>query len=281
MEPGRRIFYTFACFVLLLHPIAQAAGPDITVKPCKGMIKSTFETLTIDAEWNIDWPVEIAGASEVVVSAIRRQICQDALVQPFGGGWDESESNSYDRIDYAQGGLFRSVLRKVNEKEDSYLTRALYYRADLKISLLSDGFLGYTLNGCQNEGGGGCHSYTVVRVISLSTGRPLIESEFIPTNNFPALIRKIIKNVCTARKIEVLQPDELPEIMDKGNFIIEKKGIRWYLPAYSVFCGADGVQNMLVTWDELRPFFGDPNYLKAFQKMDLSQKKVKRIQPKD
>ncbi|MEI6210743.1 MAG: hypothetical protein WCR06_03880, partial [bacterium] len=90
-----------------------------------------------------------------------------------------------------------------------------------------------------------------------------------------------IKNVCTARKIKALMPAELPKIMDEGNFMIEQNGIRWHLPAYSVFCGADGVQNALVTWDELKPFFGDPNYLKALQKMDLSRKKVTRIQPKD
>ena len=65
-------------------------------------------------------------------------------------------------------------------------------------------------------------------------------------------------------------------LFDNGNFMIEPAGIRWYIPPYSVFCGAAGVVDTLVPWDDLKPFFRDAAYCDALKNIAATARTVIR-----
>jgi hypothetical protein len=273
----KRRSFAFLLFVVL--PLAHvSAAADVIVKHYKGQIKSNSGTLNIDAKWDIEWPEDIPGVPTQVVNAIRTQIGLDAFIYPCTQDPVERGILASAELDRAQLCLFRIAYDKVKTYDESCAKRAFTFMADAKITFVTDGYLGYRLNGYENEGGSGCHSYTVARVISLTTGRPLLESDFIPTNRFPMLLDYIVKQVHAREKLTQTTTPPRP-VFDAGCFMIETKGIRWYLPAYSVFGGAAGVQNILVTWDDLEPFFRDPGFLKALRQFDCFRRDIRSVRP--
>lgn len=260
-----------------------AAG-EITLRTCEGSVKSDFNTLGVDVEWNIEWPEEITGVKPKVLKRIQYGINLEAFVCPFVADLDSIHPPAiYDRPDVAQKHLFEAVLRKINETEDSHVTRALSYCCTLKICLATEGYIGYTIAGYHNEGGNGCHSYARTRIFSLNTGKRIQEHDLLNTNKYTAL-RKLIVDKASKEQNTSTMPDEVAAysdvmsdgLFDRGNFMIEPGGIRWYIPPYSVFCGAAGVVDTLVPWDDLKPFFIDPAYCDALKNITATARTVIR-----
>ncbi len=277
---SRSLFSACAAVLVALPAQLSAESQDVTLTTCKGKISSSFGTLGINAEWAIDWIERANHIPPHVMTAVRKQICADT----FGVLSDnDSETRTglfSERLDYAQLGIFRRAAEMVAETDDSPFMRSLDFHAYLRILFVTDGYIVYRLVGYHNEGGNGCHSYVTARVLSLTTGKPLRESDLIPTNRFAQLYTRIVEKAC--EKEETAPFDPKPEynpqghFFDSGNFMIEPQGIRWYLSAYSVFPGCAGVVDTLLTWDELKPFFTEPRYLKAFRNLDFNSISIKR-----
>ncbi len=274
-------FTVCAGTLALLAANLSAAAPVITVKACEGAIKSDFETLTIDAEWKVAWPVQAEGVPVAAMDAIRKQICADVFGGLFEDGKEPADALYSERLDYAQLALFRLAVGKVEETEDSFTARALDFRATLKVTFASDGYIGYRLEGYHNEGGNGCHSYVTARVMSLSTGAVLRESDFIATNRFSELYALIVKRACEGKKTSPFDPppayDPKCRLFDAACYMLEPEGIRWYLPPYSVFPGCAGVVDALVTWDDLKPFFREAGYCNAFRALNFAARVVREV----
>jgi hypothetical protein len=248
---------------------------EIQVKNCSGIIKSKFETLGIDAKWDIDWPCEMPGTKENVLQKIQEQICYDAFISSTLGSRKESTNVVPWRADSAQLYVFKKALEKASEQEESFQARAFDFGANLKINFVTDGYIGYTLQGYENEGGNGCHSYTIARVISLTTGKALLESDLLLTNNFIKLRDFIIKKSVAKSKVDPKNL-ETGDFFGGGTFMLEPDGIRWYIPPYIVYPGCAGVVDVLLTWDELAPYFASKKYLDQFRKFHLTYNKIKR-----
>jgi hypothetical protein len=274
-DNSQRGVFSLLLSALLFSGNALQANANIVVKHCTGVIRSDFETLHVDAQWNVEWPEQIDGVSTNVLARIQQKIGYDAFIEPFRRDNDKLDKLHYERPDFAQALLFRDVREVVEAKEDTYSARSIDFVANLKIKFVNRDYLGYRLNGYQNEGGCGCHVYTVARVISLSTGRCLCESEFISTNIFPALGNFIVRKICATRKLKAFEPANLANVFNNGNFIFEEQGIRWYLPPYSAFPGCDGVQNALLTWNELKPFVHAAGRLKDLSRLNFGSKQFK------
>lgn len=82
---------------------------------------------------------------------------------------------------------------------------------------MTDGYLGYTLQGLENEGGNGCHSYTIARVISLTTGECLRESDLILTNKLTKFRDFIVEKSAAESKFrpDALFTDRMKQMMRK------------------------------------------------------------------
>ena len=143
-----------------------AAG-EITLRTCEGCVNTDFNTLGVDVAWNVDWPENIDGVGDKPLSAIRRRICLDVFTEPFYDRKSKKPPMQYDEPDQAQRYLVYRVLFKIREQASRYLD----YHATLKICLVTSGYLGYTIEGYHNEGGNGCHDYSISRVFSLNTGK--------------------------------------------------------------------------------------------------------------
>jgi len=248
---------------------------EIQVKNCSGIIKSKFETLAIDAKWDIEWPCEIPGTKDSVLQKVHEQICYDAFISSTRPSLAGSTNVIPYRPDSAQLFVFQVALEKIEEREESFAARAFDFGANLKINFVTDGYIGYTLHGIENEGGNGCHSYTIARVISLTTGKCLLESDLILTNNLTKLREFIFKKAAKEIKRD---PGDIffGSFFDCGTFMVEPDGIRWYIHPYSAYPGFVGVVDVLITWDELTPYFASKKYLEQFRKFHLTYKKIKR-----
>lgn len=260
-----------------------AAG-EITLRTCEGSVKSDFNTLGVDVEWNIEWPEEITGVKPKVLKRIQYGINLEAFVFPFVADLDSIHPPAiYDRPDVAQKHLFEAVLGKINEKEDSHTARALSYCCTLKICLATEGYLGYHIDGYHNEGGCGCHSFAQNSIFSLNSGKLILEHDLLNTNKYTAL-RTLIFDKATKETDAALIPPEAyayrdvmtKPLFDNGNFMIEPGGFRWYIPPYNLFCGAAGVVDTLVPWDDLKPFFIDPAYCDALKNIAATARTVIR-----
>ena len=287
-----------ACTAVLVSlPTLLSAEPqEIIITTCEGKISSEFESLWINAVWKIDWPERVSHIQPHVMTIVRKQICADT----FGFlSWKYNEMENEkdkdqdkdkemrdilcsERLDYAQLDLFRTATEKVAETEESFCARLreLDFQAFLEILFVTDGYIGYRLDGYHNEGGNGCHSNVIVRVLSLTTGNPLRESDFIATKRFPDLYAHIVSKACAESGFTSfdLMPNYKPSdsLFDSASFMIEPEGIRWYLPPYSVFPGGAGVVDTLVTWDDLKPFFTEPGYWNAFRQLLAGAKTITR-----
>ncbi len=256
------------------------AENEVTLKTCEGCVKSSFNNLGLDIDWNIDWPDNIDGVDKNVLTAIRRQICRDVFTDPFYDHKSKTAPMRYDAPDQAQRYLVYKALFKIREQANRYLD----YHAKLKICLATAGYLGYTIDGYHTEGGNGCHAYSINRVFSLNTGKLLSEHDFFDTEKYAQLNRHIVDKACKEQNSPPLPPEMAPYskvmsdgLFENGNFMIEPGGIRWYIPPYSVFCGAAGVVDTIVPWDNLKPFFFDPNYCDALKNLAFTARTVKRI----
>lgn len=285
-------------FILTQLFIYSGIADEIKICKCAGSIKSDFATLNIDAEWDVEWPYKMDGTSSSTLKKIHKQICYDSFMEPILGYSEGSANEIPARADFAQVYLFKKALKKVSEREDSFCARSFDFVANLKINFVTDGYIGYTLKGLANEGGNGCHSYTIARVISLTTGKCLRESDFILTNKFSKLGNFIVKKSLAETKREPINSipgsffktadlsddavargsENMSTFFDNGNFMLEPEGIRWYIPPYAVYPGCAGVVDVLITWDELTAYFASKAYLNQFRKFHLTYKKIKRIQ---
>lgn len=280
MDCRHWLFSACAAVLIVLPALLPAVAQDVTITTCKGDIASSFKTLRINARWEIDWPECVNHISPHAMTAIRKQICADTFGILSNDGDEDMNGLFAERLDYAQLALFRRAVIMVAETEDMPCMRALDFHAFLKILFVTDGYIGYRLDGCHNEGGNGCHSYVISRVLSLATGRPLYESDLIATNRFPELYAHIVRKACGDVDVKPFdsEPKYSPQsrLFDTCTFMIEPEGIRWFLPPYSVFPGCAGVVDSLVTWDELKPFFAETGYWNALRELHVNTKTVTR-----
>ena len=270
----------FVLFLFFLVSTYSGIADEIKICKCEGSIKSDFATLNIDADWDLEWPYKMDGTSSNALQGIHKQICYDAFLSSTLDFRDDATNEIPARADFAQVILFKIALEKVCEREDAFPARSFVFSADLKINFVTDGYIGYTLRGYENEGGNGCHSYIIARVISLTTGRCIRESDLILTNKLTKLRDYIVKKSAAEFKVE---PDSLfnGSFFDGGTFMIEPDGIRWYIPPYTVYPGCAGVVDVIITWDELTPYFESRKYLNQFRKFHLAYKKITRTQKEE
>ncbi|MEI6149378.1 MAG: DUF3298 domain-containing protein [bacterium] len=276
----RWIFSACAVVLAAVPPLLSAEPQAVTLTTCKGKISSSFGTLGINAEWAIDWIDRATHIPPVVMTAVHKQICADTFgLLSEDSGQDEGGVVAA-RLDYAQIHLFRRAADMVKEPEDSHCARALDFHAYLNVLFVTDGYIGYKMNGLHNEGGNGCHSFVIARVLSLASGRPLSASDLIATNRFSALYAHIVNKACAEVDVKPFDPEPnykpSDRFFDTANFMIEPKGIRWYLSPYSVFPGCAGVVDTLVSWDELKPFFAELGYWSALRKLHAGAKTILR-----
>ncbi|MDD2456225.1 MAG: hypothetical protein PHG71_08365 [Kiritimatiellae bacterium] len=236
-------------------------SPTVEAQIYEGEIRSVSAGMWVEAEWRIEWPEEVFGASSDVLAAIQCQMIDDC----FG-----NVSEFYPTPDKALQKIFSTAYSKLDVPPDedgsvSPLLRHLDFQANVSIKFADAGSMGYVLEGCHNEGGNGCHSYVKARVFSLSTGCLLQESDFMTASGLKAFPKVFFDRV--SRKPDVKpcsNANENDAEAALGNFMIEPEGIRWWLRPYSVFPGYAGVQDMLLTWQELKPLL-KPGKEKVFK----------------
>jgi len=249
------------CAVALLDGFACGYGmtnlsPTVKAQIYEGQILSDSSGMGVHAEWRIEWPEAVSGASSNGLAAIKCQMIDDCFGS-LGVGGDKKVSQVYPTPDKALQLVFSCAYGKLDvPPEDDILSmRAFDFRAILTIRFADAGYMGYVLEGYENEGGNGCHSYVSANVLSLETGRRITEKDFMTPAGMEAFPKVFLERI--SRKPDASMyviGDETDAKYVFGNFIIEPEGIRWWLPAYTVFSGVAGVQDLLVPWQELKPF---------------------------
>ncbi len=235
----------------------------------EGQINSESSGMSVHAEWRIEWPESFSSASSKGLAVIQRQMIDDCFGSLVMGrcGWeDRSVSQVFTTPDKALQVVFSRAYEKLDvpPEDDSLTMRAFDFGANLTIRFAASGYVGYVLEGYENEGGNGCHSYVIARVLSLATGLEVTETDFMTQKglaSFPKAFYDLIIRKGDVRECLIGTEDDTKAAL--GNFVFEPEGIRWWLPPYSLFAGAAGVQDMLMTWKDLKP------YLKSGKERDF------------
>jgi len=81
------------------------------------------------------------------MTAVRKQICADTFGLLSGKDREISADVFSERLDCAQIHLFRRAADMVKEPEDSHCARALDFHAHLNVLFVTDGYIGYKMNG--------------------------------------------------------------------------------------------------------------------------------------
>lgn len=255
---------TLFCAVALLGGVVHAEGttnlsPTVKAQIYEGQIRSKSSGMSVDAEWRIEWPEAVSGASSNGLAVIKRQMIDDCFGTLVMGrcGWEDKRvSQVYPTPDKALQLVFSRAYEKLDvpPEDDRPSMRDSGFIANLSIRFADAGYMGYVLDGYTNEGGNGCHSYVSASVLSLATGCPLQESDFMTPAGLKAFPKVCFDRVSKKPDVkDYVNGNETDAKAALGNFVIEPEGIRWWLPAYSVFAGCAGVQDMLLSWQELKP----------------------------
>ena len=272
----RTVYFCVICFAVALTGRSIHARettnlfPNVTARICEGKIVTEFSPLWVHATWRIEWPEAISNVSRQVLGIIQRQMIDDcfgSMARNGCGGEDKKVSEVYSTPDRALQLVFSRAYSKLDvPPEDDHPTlRVFDFIANLKIHFVNAGYMGYVLKGYENEGGNGCHSYVVANVLSLTTGQLLKESDFMTHSGLAAFPKAFFDRITYN---EAVRSFVIGDVNDAtaglGNFVIVPEGIRWWVPAYSIFAGAAGVQDLLMTWQELKPFM-KPGVENVFQ----------------
>jgi len=249
------------------HPLI---GPAVPLSSVHAGSYAATNSASVNVSWRVEWPESGAGLSPAGLVEVRA----DLLDSAFGPLPLEPRPRTLDEAAAA-------TLARAAEKESAVrrpgagvTEGALSFVADLKLAwpfgrpgVLALPKLAESLGsaprlvlvavneGYENEGGNGCHSYTVARVYALPSGRRLVEEDYFRPDALKALFELIVRRAAASlpdtRPLDAALRSLWPGY---GNFAVEEKGIRWYLPAYSLFAGCAGVTSVFVSWADLKPW---------------------------
>lgn len=245
-------------------------GSAATISSVHAGSYAVTNSSSVNVSWRVEWPESGAGLSPAGLAEVRA----DLLSAAFGPLPLEPRPRTLDEAAAATLALAAEKESAARRPGAGVTEGALSFVADLKLAwpfgrpgVLALSKLAESLDpsprpvlvavneGYENEGGNGCHSYTVARVYALPSGRRLLEEDYFKPDALKALFDLIVRRATAAlpdtRPFDAAQRSTWP---GRGNFAVEEKGVRWYLPAYSLFAGCAGVTSVFVSWADLKPW---------------------------
>ena len=223
----------------------------------------------VHAKWTIQWPEAECG---VVKEALPR-IHRDILLMIFGAHFVGEDVWQPPATIEETKTLMKARISKCfadDPSEKDHICSRLEFDADTKLSWpfgttprenakwYEKPVLSVINDGYANDGGNGCHSYTIAATYSLPDGRKLTLDDYFPKHRQKELSSAIWKRVlydtlgnCEEARVKEdreLDPDE------EGHMFVGANGIRWIFVPYTFFAGCYGTTNIEMTWEELEKF---------------------------
>lgn len=108
-------------------------------------------------------------------------------------------------------------------------------------------------DGYSNNGGNGCHSFFRGFIVSIPDGEILTERDYFREDALEKLSELVGKRMSLKYDECVDDPPKVRSGKDCW-ITLSEQGMTWWLRPYTVFCGAVGVANVTIPWNELELF---------------------------
>ena len=112
--------------------------------------------------------------------------------------------------------------------------------------------------GCDVDGGNGCHDSYCSKVFSLPDGRELGIKDYFAHDKLNALAtfvtKRLFENDIDDEELEERLNWPLDLTGGEVSMLVSKKGVKWTWAPYSILPGSEGAPSIFITWDDLEAF---------------------------
>jgi hypothetical protein len=230
----------------------------------------------VSGGWSVEWPERSIGLDDGMLELVRKRIIEISFA---GNYWGFDKAHPPSTLDAAEA-AFKAELRKrldcrrmgacsagCDGIDCEHICSRWNFVVDAKVDLpfgLNGGKAWYarpviclTNDGYANDGGNGCHSYFVSEVISLPDGKRLGAEDYFAKDELWAVAELAFEKMLEQNRLSIDDTFEKESTkVDIGDLemTVERDGITWTFPPYSVMAGCYGVLSATVSWSELEPF---------------------------
>ncbi len=226
----------------------------------KGKSRSDYESGScIQCSWSIAWPEKGCGLLPKGLENLRRTVISSCF------GKVDAISHEHDKP------LKMNTIEEA-EAEFKRLAHLDYSSSDSKWEFICKSELIWPFgmqrkmgawygrpvlvlksDGLSNNGGNGCHSFFRGFVVSIPDGGILTERDYFREDALEKLSELVGKRM-TLKYDECVEDPPKVRSGEDCWITLSEEGMTWWLRPYVVFCGAVGVANVTITWNELEQF---------------------------
>jgi hypothetical protein len=196
---------------------------------------------------SVKYHISLPAATDDAMKAVRKAV----LAAAFGGlGYGPAKLPDTDSL--------TDAAKTFMEAEKKIPADVIPYRREFSVTVKTGeekgGCLAVAVDGYDNNGGNGCHSFARRFLFDAATGKRVTEADFMK----PGAFSKWAEAVRAKYKADDKDHWKLWEVKEyPHDFTVETDGIRWKWPAYTLGPGCDGLPETFFSWDELAPLADD------------------------
>ena len=214
---------------------------------------------SVECRWSVAWPEKECGLLPQALKNLQDLIITSCFSRMEAMSVDRDNPPQMETIEEAEA-VFMSLANSEVKLGDTHWeffslarlswpfglkwTEEVRYRRPVIV---------FTNDGYSNNCGNGCHSFFQGFILSIPDGLVLKESDYFQEDKLEELAELVGK-----RMLEKYgeQREEIPKLNSgKGCWLtLSEEGMTWSLEPYSLFCGAIGVAQVTIPWNDLQPF---------------------------
>lgn len=211
----------------------------------------------VQCKWSVAWPAEGSGLHANGLKSLQKLVISKCF-----GGEDvstigEAEANYKRRARHCFG--------PEHYRQNGYKSQWEFYaKGELTWPFGKEWKSGkwyqrpvivFKNEGSDNDGGSGCHEHVYGFIVSIPDGTLLNEHDYFREDVLDTLAEMVGQRLLQKYEEEVAFK-QAPKVRSGEDcwLTLSADGMTWWIRPYSLFCGAVGVTNVTIPWEELEPF---------------------------
>lgn len=267
------------CFIFASeNKITPNREPSVVISVSRGHYEVYNQELHSETSWRVDFVESIRGVGKEQMESLNNTLisCAFPYLKDYikKGGLPRPDVAHCNIMDYSGSVVFAPDREKTLEACGSSYNCHTFW-SNLRICFASTEYVTWDHSIMDVDmGGSGCQTEKYPRVYSIRKQRFVTEEEFIDMKKFPEVCNLLLAQYLRIDGRLVSDEEAKKEISGvTGRFTVELDGMRWWLPPYTIFCGARGNVEAFLSWKQLRPYLlpgvEEKFCLSEQQKMDL------------
>ncbi len=211
--------------------------------------------------WSIAWPEKECGLFPTGLKKLQNIVISSCFVADAAYSRDQGSQIKMDTIEEAEK-VFRNLAHQDFYHTDSWWEFSSICELSWPFGMKWEDEAWYKRpvivlknNGYSNNMGNGCHDFFRGFIVSIPDGAILTEHDYFREESLDGLAELVAKRF-VQKYGDVMSWEEDNKVRTGKHcwLTLSEQGMTWWVAPYSLFCGAVGVANVTIPWDDLKPF---------------------------